>query len=173
MSDAPDTGPVLSADNPNLIEIGVGELAVAQHPKFLMTPALGSCVGVALYDAALKQGGLAHVMLPTPLETRSVGNEWRFASCAIPEMVRLLAERGSPRRRLQAKIAGGSAMFRGDTVLSGVGERNIAETKNQLRLLNIPLLAEDTGERHARTVELHLDTGLFVVRSYLYGIKNL
>lgn len=159
--------------DPNLREVGVGELAVAQHPLYLMTPALGSCVGVALYDSALKQGGLAHVMLPTPLETAVKGQEWRFASRAVPEMVRLLGELGSPRRRLQAKIAGGAAMFRGDTVLTGVGERNVAETKNQLRLLNIPLIAEDTGERHARTVELHLDTGLFVVRSYLYGIKNL
>lgn len=161
------------SSNPNLREVGVGELAVAQHPEYLMTPALGSCVGVALYDLALRQGGLAHVMLPTPLESATAGKEWRFASHAIPEMVRRLAEKGSPRRRLQAKIAGGAAMFRGDTVLAGVGERNVAETKNQLRLLNIPLIAEDTGERHARTVELHLDSGLFVVRSYLYGIRNL
>jgi len=160
-------------NDPNLIEVGVGALAVAQHPAFLLTPALGSCVGVALYDLSLKQGGLAHVMLPMPLDTTPAGTELRFASCAVPELVRLLAERGSPRRRLQAKIAGGAAMFRSDTVLAGVGERNIAEVKNQLRLLNIPLVAEDTGERHARTVELHLDTGVFVVRSYLYGIKNL
>lgn len=64
-------------------------------------------------------------------------------------------------------------MFRGDTILATVGERNIAEVKRQLGLLNIPVFAEDIGERHARTVEIHLDSGLFVVRSYLYGIKNL
>lgn len=159
--------------DPDMIEVGVGDVEIGRHPQYLMTPALGSCVGVALWDPALKQGGLAHVMLPTPLETSAQGMERRFATVAIPEMVSMLLERGSPRRRLSAKIAGGSAMFRGDTVLATVGERNVEEVKNQLRLLKIPLVAEDTGERHARTVELHLDSGLLVVRSYLYGEKKL
>lgn len=156
-----------------MVEVGVGALAVVQHPKFLMTAALGSCIGLAVWDPVLKQGGLAHIMLPIPLETSAPGMEFRFASCAVPELVSILVTKGSPRRRLQAKMAGGSAMFRGDTILATVGERNVTEVKRQLGLLNVPLVAEDTGERHARTVEIHLDSGLFVVRSYLYGIKNL
>ena len=64
-------------------------------------------------------------------------------------------------------------MFKADTTLATVGGRNVAEVKNQLRLLRIPILAEDTGEGHARTVELHLDTGEFLVRSYQYGVKRL
>jgi len=162
-----------SLDHPDLIEVGVGDLAVAQHPKFLMTPALGSCVGVGLWDVALKQGGLAHIMLPVPVENSSQGKLERFASYAVPELVDLLVESGSPRRRLVAKIAGGAAMFRGDSTLASIGDRNVNEVKNQLRLLNIPLIAEDTGERHARTIEFYLDTGRFAVRSYLYGVKNL
>ncbi len=160
-------------DDPNMVEVGVGALAVARYPRFLMTAALGSCIGLALWDPVLKQGGLAHIMLPLPLETSAPGVMHRFASCAVPEMANMLVEQGSPRRRLQAKMAGGAAMFRGDTILATVGERNIAEVKRQLGLLNIPVFAEDIGERHARTVEIHLDSGLFVVRSYLYGIKNL
>ncbi len=159
--------------DPNMVEIGVGEFAVAQHPMYLMTPALGSCIGLAIYDPHLKQGGLAHIMLPVPLENCSSGYEWRFASSAVPELVRRLTSKGSSRKRLVAKMAGGAAMFGGDTVLAGVGQRNAIETKSQLRLLNIPLVAEDIGERHARTVELHLDTGLLVVRSYLYGVLEL
>lgn len=138
-----------------------------------MTPALGSCVGVGLYDPALKQGGLAHIMLPNALDTAMPGAEARFASFAIPEMVRLLGVAGSPRRRLVAKIAGGATMFRADATISQIGKRNVAEVKRQLTLLGIPLAAEDTGERHARTVELHLDTGLLLVRSYLYGVRRL
>ena len=50
---------------------------------------------------------------------------------------------------------------------------NVTEVKRELGLLNIPLHAEDTGNSHARTVELHLETGVFVVRSYRYGEKRL
>ena len=156
-----------------VVEVGVGELAIARHPRYLMTPALGSCVGLAIYDSHLKQGGLAHVMLPVPLENSASVHAWRFASEAVPELVRRLMDAGSLRRRLVAKLAGGAAMFGGDSILAGVGERNLQEVKNQLRLLNIPVVAEDTGERHARTVELHLDTGVLTVRSYLYGVRDL
>lgn len=159
--------------DPEMIEIGVGEMAAAQYPKYLLTPALGSCIGVALYDAALRQGALAHVMLPAPFESMPHGPSGRFATTAVPELVQMLERMGSPRRRLSAKIAGGASMFRGDTMLSHVGERNASEVRRQLQLLKIPIIAEDIGEHHARTVELHLDTGLLVVRSYLYGVKRL
>lgn len=168
-----DTAMFPGLNDPNMIEVHVGEFAIAQHPGFLMTPALGSCVGVALWDSALKQGGLAHIMLPNALETRASGTEHRFASFAIPEMVRLLNDAGSPKRRLTAKLAGGATMFRADSSIAQIGPRNVAEVKRQLDLLKIPLLAEDTGERHARTVEFLLDSGVLVVRSYVYGVKRL
>ena len=159
--------------NPNAVLVGVGQLAVSMHPEYLITQALGSCVGLCLYDPALKQGGLAHIMLPTPLDNTPEGQDYRFASTAVPLMVKMLSERGSARRRLKAKIAGGAAMFRSDALLAQVGARNLEETKRQLALLNIPIVAEDTGGRHARTVELRLDTGVYVIRSYRYGVKRL
>jgi len=173
VSDGSATGFLADFSDPNVVTVGVGEVAVAQHPKYLMTPALGSCVGLALYDPALKQGALAHIMLPTPLDSGVVGQELRFASTAAPALVALLLERGSPRRRLEAKIAGGAAMFKTENGAPHVGARNVEEVKRQLALLKVPIVAEDTGEHHARTVELRLDTGVLVVRSYLYGVKRL
>ena len=156
----------------DVIHVGTGEYAIAEHPTLLMTPALGSCVGVAVWDAFRQRGGLAHVMLPTPSEATAGGNRDRFASVAIPKMVEEVADGAMP-RRLVAKIAGGAAMFRADSKLSSIGERNLDEVRHQLNLLRIPILAEDTGGSHARTVELRLDTGLLVVRSYMYGIREL
>jgi len=173
VSDTSATGFLADFSDPNVVSVGVGEVAVTQHPHYLMTPALGSCVGLALYDSALKQGGMAHIMLPTPLDSGVEGQELRFASTAVPALVAQLLERGSPRRRLEAKIAGGAAMFKSEGGVPHVGERNVDEVKRQLALLKVPILAEDTGEHHARTVELRLDTGVFVVRSYLYGVKRL
>lgn len=172
MQELPYTAAVYDSD-PDLIEVGIGELVVAEAPKRLLTPALGSCVGVALYDAFNRRGALAHIMLPTPSTESTDGLSGRFASYALPELIRLLADAGSPRRRLKAKIAGGAAMFRGDASVAGIGGRNVDEVKRQLSLMNIPLVAEDTGEAHARTVELVLATGDFLVKSYQFGLRRL
>jgi len=156
----------------NVIHVGTGEFAIAEHPAILMTPALGSCVGIAVWDAVRHRGGLAHIMLPTPSEATADGNRDRFASVAIPKMIDQVVDGVAP-RRLVAKIVGGAAMFKADSNLSSVGERNLEEVRHQLNLLRIPILAEDTGGNHARTVELRLDTGVLVVRSYMYGIREL
>lgn len=157
------------------IDVGVGELAVARQPDILVTSALGSCVGVALWDPFTLSGGLAHVMLPKQYAqvSESENLEGRYAETAIPLLVELLGRQGSPRRRLLAKIAGGAAMFIGDASGSQVGERNVEAVREQLAALHIPIRGEDVGGRHARTVELHMDSGTLVVRSYAYGIREL
>lgn len=154
------------------VYIGTGEFAVATHPQVLVTPALGSCIGITLFDPFRRTGGLAHIMLPSPSDTATQGSLDRFASHAVPRMADILSE-GGARHRLVAKLIGGAAMFKGDSHFAGIGDRNAEEVRRQLALLKIPILAEDTGGSHARTVELHLDTGLVVVRSYLYGMKEL
>lgn len=156
----------------DVIEIGIAELSVAEAPMRLITPALGSCVAVALYDGSAKRGGLAHVMLPTVFDDSSE-MPGRFADTAIPELVKQMRAAGSLSGRLEAKIAGGAAMFRGESPIANIGDRNIAEVKRQLALMSIPLLAEDTGEAHARTVELVLESGEFLVRSYRFGLIRL
>ena len=159
--------------DPLLIEVGVGEFSVAEHPQRLMTPALGSCVGVAIWDPLLHRGALAHIMLPRPAEGATMADQGRFAASVVPELVRLMVDSGSLKRRLCAKIAGGAAMFRSDSGLASIGERNVAEVKRQLSLMSVPVVAEDIGAAHARTVELLLDSGVLLVRSYRYGVRRL
>lgn len=163
----------LAGSNPNDVEVGVGGFRVAEAPSVLVTAALGSCVGLALYDPIDHRGALAHIMLPKPVDSGIDALPERFAEFAVPAMADAMEAEGSMRALIVAKIAGGAAMFRADSMLASIGERNIAEVKRQLGLLRIPLLAEDTGGSHARSVELSLDTGVLVVRSYLHGVKEL
>ena len=160
---SPDDGTVL---------VTTGEIAVAVHPQRLVTPALGSCIGLTLWDAFTRRGGMAHIMLPSPAETRLGGLADRFASVAVPRLAECVSG-GTPRRRLVAKIAGGSTMFGGEAGMAAIGVRNAEAVKHELALLRIPLVAEDIGGAHARTMELYLDTGLVIVRSYRYGIREL
>jgi len=159
--------------DPLVVEVGVGGLAVAEHPERLMTPALGSCVGVALWDERTCRGALGHVMLPSPAGQHADPQSGRFATFAVPRLVEMLLEAGSERADLRAKLAGGAAMFRGTSGVANVGERNVAEVRRQLMRCDVTLIAEDTGGSHARTVELCLDSGLLIVRSYRLGTCEL
>lgn len=164
---------VSDRDGSNVVVVGVGKLEIAEHPLLLMTPALGSCVGVTVYDRSKRRGAMAHVMLPSDADTRMHGDSTRFATVAVPRMIEELGRMGSPVRRLEAKLAGGAAMFRGESGVATIGSRNAAEVRDQLERLGVPVVAEDTGGNYARTIELHLDTGLLLVRSYLYGVREL
>lgn len=155
-----------------VVDVVAGCIEVRRPPHRLVAPALGSCVGVALWDPGTRVGGLAHVMLPEPHGRVGEGTELRFAVFAVPEMVRRMVEMGAARRRIVAKIAGGASMFAGGGS-SHIGSRNAEEVKRQLALLKIPLDAEDTGESYARTVRFDPEDGTMVVRSYLYGVKRL
>ncbi len=155
------------------VEVRAGEYVIGETPSVLAAPALGSCVGLSVYDPVKRRGGMAHIMLPAPLDDVVPMGRDRFAVFVVPKLVDELAALGIPRARMVAKFAGGSSMFGGDTQMASIGQRNAAEVRRQLGLLRVPLLAEDTGGSHARTVELHLESGLVVVRSYAYGIKHL
>lgn len=154
------------------IGVGVGQIVFAEGPARLFTPALGSCVGVAIWDSLLHTGVLAHVMLPAPCEG-CVTEDAKYASFAVPAMIQQMVDHGSLRRRLQAKIAGGAAMFVRDTAVASIGERNAEEVKRQLELMQVPLLAEDTGQGYARTIELVLETGVLLVHCHRYGTREI
>jgi len=167
-----DRGGLWGAPDDKTVLVMAGEIAVAVHPQRLVTPALGSCIGLTLWDAFTRRGGMAHIMLPAPADTRLGGLADRFASVAVPRLAEAVAV-GTPRRRFVAKITGGSTMFGGDAGMASIGMRNAEAVKHELALLRIPLVAEDIGGGHARTMEFYLDTGLVIVRSYRYGIREL
>jgi chemotaxis protein CheD len=165
---------VLELGDPNHVIVGVGESACAKEPEVLVTQALGSCVGVTLWDPRLHIGGMAHVMLPMSPRGEFAGRRHRFADLAIPELVEEMVGRGGSRHRMVAKIAGGSAMFKGgDSGIDSIGGRNVAAVLEQLDRCGLRVRSADTGGSHARTIELHLDTGILLVRSYIYGMREI
>jgi len=162
----------LFTPSPASIEVGVSAIVFARHPARLMTPALGSCLGITLWDPSLRTGVLAHVMLPAPGDGTE-GASAKYVEFAVPEMVRQMLEQGSFRHRLVAKIAGGAAMFSRESLVASIGLRNVEEAKRQLALAQVPLAAEDVGQAHARTIELALDTGILLVHSHRFGTREL
>lgn len=160
----------------NLIKVGMADLNVAHMTGVLKTTGLGSCVGVTLYDARVKVAGMAHVMLPSSdIAREGKLNIAKYADSALPEMIRLMQALGAEIRRMEAKMAGGAQMFsfgsQSDTMR--IGPRNVESCKEMLNHYKIPIKAADTGANYGRTIEFDCQTGILVVRSVQYGVKEL
>lgn len=158
-----------------LIKVGMADYKVGRNPASLISYGLGSCVGIALFDAVAKVGGLAHIMLPDSTQARAADNPAKFADTALPLMLSEIIKLGAVKSRITAKIAGGAQMFTftNTTDIMRVGERNAEAVRLVLKKLDIRLLAEDTGGNYGRTVELKLDTGIFRVKTIDKGEKEL
>ncbi len=156
-----------------VIKVGMADLNICKSPDIITTLGLGSCIGIALYDPTTKLGGLAHIMLPDSTQIRNNSNIAKFADTGIEELVRRMTEAGALKSRLKAKIAGGAKMFQvsGLSDVGNIGERNAIASRQKLKELGIPLLAEDTGLNYGRTVELHCETGEFYIKSVGKPIK--
>ena len=154
------------------ITIGIADMKMAQSSGMLITYALGSCIGICLYDQKIKLGALIHIMLPLNMEPGRK-NTMKYADTGIRETLKMMEAKGASRSRITAKIAGGAKMFEvsGMSNVSNIGERNAIAAKAKLRELNIRLVAEDTGLNFGRTVELHCDTGEFYIKAIGKSIK--
>lgn len=158
-----------------LLVVGISDYKFAKHPEVIVTYALGSCVGICLYDSKSKIGGLSHIMLPeSSMFNKNDLNRMKFADTALVDLVRELKRLGADVKRLTAKIAGGAQMFevQQGSLIGTIGDRNVQSVKATLNGLRIPIIAEDTGSNYGRTVYFDLETGIMKVQSLSRSIKE-
>ena len=89
-----------------MITVGISDLNVAKAPDVLVTYALGSCVGICLYDSFTRVAGLSHIMLPSSTLSRDKSQPARYADTAIPLLIQRMVAAGANKSRLRAKICG-------------------------------------------------------------------
>ncbi|MCI8808557.1 MAG: chemotaxis protein CheD [Oscillibacter sp.] len=148
------------------ITIGIADMKMARGSGMLITYALGSCIGICLYDKQIKLGALVHIMLPINGEPGRK-NTMKYANTGIRETLHQMMSQGASKSRITAKIAGGAKMFEtGGGALGNIGQRNIDSVRMTLKAEGIPLLKEDVGGSTARTLLFDVGTGLGCVRSY-------
>lgn len=158
-------------NNTNMIIVGMADLNVTKHPGALTTLGLGSCVGITLYDPVVKVAGLAHIMLPSSKAIKNNSNVAKFADSAMVKLVNEMIRLGASRSRLVAKIAGGAQMFAFNSTDKAlrIGDQNVEATVKILNVLNIPILAQHTGDNYGRTIEIYTDDGRLVVKTIGHG----
>jgi chemotaxis protein CheD len=161
--------------NAREIVVNVADFGAAAGPGTLYTAGLGSCVAIAIHDAAAGAAALAHVLLPSGAMRREAEamRPAKFADEAVPLLIREMRRIGAT-GPLAAKLVGGSRMF-GSLLASGVnmGERNVAAARRALACAGIPVLAEDVGGEYGRNVTIDVVTFAIRISSLQGGDRVL
>jgi len=142
--------------------VGIAEMMISADPEdVLVTHALGSCLGIAVYDPALCLGGMLHTMLPQGRTNseKAKANPFMFVDTGVPAFFRALYELGAVKSRLVVKVAGGANVHNAQNDRFEIGKRNYIILKKLLWKNNILINSEDTGGTIARTMYLEIATG--------------
>jgi len=153
--------PTLASLFAQRVVVGVGDLAVSnQLGTILSTYALGSCIGVVVFDPVARCGGILHLMLPEAAVAphKAVSQPAMFADTGLPLLFKELSSLKAQRDRLKLLVAGGASVIGGQDPFR-IGERNTRATLDFLNLNRVPIKQIDTGGSHSRTVHLELSTG--------------
>lgn len=141
--------------------VGIADLAVSNNSAVtLATYALGSCLGVAIYDPVARAGGLLHVMLPdSSLDAvKAAQQPGMFVDTGIPALFRAAYQLGAEKHRLITSVAGGAHIMDG-TGLFDLGPRNYEALTGLFAAHGLRIHAEQVGGLVNRSMRLILATG--------------
>lgn len=158
----------------NLI-VGMGAMQVSKDPRVtIVTYALGSCIGVTIYDPATKVAGLLHYMLPESSTNpgKAKENPCMFADTGIPLLFKEAYGLGGEKRRRQVKVVGGAQLL-DDSGYFNIGKRNYMALRKILWANNVLIQAEEVGGQVNRTVRLEVATGKIWVKNSRKGEGEL
>lgn len=147
--------------------LGISEaFATADTARTIVTYSLGSCVGLVLYDPVVKVGGMVHCLLPLSTIDANKAREQpaMFTDTGVSLLLQMVFNLGADRKRLVAKVAGGSCMM-DEKGTFRIGERNYTILRKVLWKNNIMLAGEDVGGTIPRTLYLEIESGRIFVRT--------
>jgi len=148
------------------IIVDVGDMKVSKNGDELVTHALGSCLGLTVWDPVAKVGGLLHAMLPLSKinPEKAEENPYMFVDTGVPALFRAFYQLGGKKERAVIKAAGCGAPL-GDDRIFKIGERNLVVLKKLLWKNNLLLAAEDTGGIQSRTLYFDISSGTVIIQT--------
>jgi chemotaxis protein CheD len=155
--------------------VGIADMQVAKNPEVtLITYSLGSCIGVAIYDPAVKVGGILHFMLPdSKIDVEKARkNPWMFADTGVPLFFKEAYALGAEKARMHVKIAGGSQIM-DESGFFNIGKRNYTALRKIFWMNNVLIHAEEIGGSVNRTVSMELSTGKVWVKTSGDGTREI
>ena len=88
--------------------VGTGSFYVGETQPLILEASLGTCVGLALWDAEAGIGGLYHLLLAEPRTSEGDCRPEKYATTGLPIFLKALLDAGATRGNLNAWIAGGA-----------------------------------------------------------------
>ncbi len=149
-------------DQAPAVRINAGEWHVSVSGEVIIT-VLGSCVSACIADPARALAGMNHFMLPGDAVADEVSGPARWGAFAMEVVLNELLARGAERRRLVAKLFGGSELWGAH---HRVGTRNVEFARSYLSREGIQVVAEDVGGERPRRVH-------FRTREQIVRVKRL
>lgn len=131
----------------------------------IVTHALGSCIGISVFDPVAKVGGMLHFMLPAPKPgsdpPANLGPH-PFASKAVPELFRSIYAKSGDKERLIVCVAGGAETLQAGSA-NKIGPRNWTMLRKLLWKNNVAVAASDVAGNSSRNMSLDLSDGTVTV----------
>lgn len=155
--------------------VGISDIKVSNNAQdILITYALGSCIGIVVFDPIAKVGGMLHYMLPDSNldQNKAKENPAMFADTGIPLLFKTCYKLGAEKKRMLVKVAGGASIL-DDTNYFRIGQKNIMAMRKIFWKNNVMIEKEDTGANYNRTLRLEMSTGKVFVRSSGGEMKEL
>ncbi len=144
--------------------VGVADLRISAIPgERLITYALGSCLGIVVYDPLVQVAGMLHVMLPTgtidPVKMHD--RPAMFVDSGIPMLFKSCYKLGARKERMQVKVAGGAHAGPSDAEdRFQIGKRNMIALRKLLWKNGVMIHANDTGGvQTSRTMWVDVESG--------------
>jgi len=141
--------------------VGISEMKISRDREdTIITHALGSCIGVAIFDPVAGVGGILHYMLPLSsidLE-KAAKNPFMFGDTGIPAFFQAAYKAGAKKESLRVAIAGGARVIETDNRFD-IGSRNVVIARKLFWKNAVLIAAEDVEGTIPRTLFLEMKTG--------------
>ena len=146
------------------VTLHIGGVFASRAPSVIKT-VLGSCIAVCLRDSRERVGGMNHFMLPTRLDQDGDRRSACYGVYAMDLLINELMKQGADRGRLQAKVFG-AAQLLGVASVRSIATQNADFIRSYLEMEGIPILSQDLGGVHPRTIYFFTDTGRVLVKQF-------
>lgn len=146
--------------------VQVGDMKTGVEGDEIVTHALGSCLGLMIYDPVAHVGGMLHAMLPLSKinPQKAEANPYMFVDKGVPILFKEVYGLGGKKERLIVKAAGCGSPI-GKNEMFKIGERNYTVLKKLLWKNGVLLKAEEIGGSISRTVYFEIFTGRVTIKS--------
>jgi chemotaxis protein CheD len=149
------------------IIIGVSEMHLSNCKNdVLITHALGSCIGICIYDSDACVGGILHYMLPlSEIDNKKASaNPFMFGETGIPEFFFQAYKLGAKKENIRVIMVGGAEIVNNSDIFT-IGRKNVATARKIFRDNGIVIRAENTGGKTPRTLYLEIGSGKTWIRT--------